>query len=238
MVVKSFVIWLVLLCICLAEDSVAQQLPDPGRFEDDIRQFEAQDAINPPAPGGIVLTGSSSITRWNDRAVQDLAPLSVIPRGFGGSVMNDVLHYLDRLVLKYEPRAVLIYEGDNDTGIANPIPRDVILEQLSQIIARIHEQLPQTRIYVLSVKPSILRWNVWPEAEEVSAGYRAIAEADPLVYYVDVATPFLNADGSVMDDVFVEDDLHHNELGTLIWGSIIRAALMPREARHEAVFDN
>jgi len=46
--------------------------------------------------------------------------------------------------------------------------------------------------------------------------------------------PFLWADGSVMEDIFVEDNLHLNALGNLIWGATIRAALMPLEARHES----
>ena len=225
-----------LLFLLLAAFSLqlsAQQLPDPERFEDDILRFEAQDRANPPPEGAIVLTGSSSIARWNDQAAAALAPLTVIPRGFGGSVMNDVLHYLDRIALNYNPRAILIYEGDNDTGSRNPIPKEMILDHLEQIIARVHETLPETRVYVLSVKPSILRWGVWPVAQEVSAGYKAIADADPLVYYVDVATPFLNSDGTVMSDIFVADNLHFNDLGNLIWGATIRAALMPVEARFE-----
>jgi hypothetical protein len=224
-----------LLLLYLAGSSVllAQDLPDPTRFEAEIQRFEAQDKENPPPRGAIVLTGSSSITRWNDRSVKDLAPLTVIPRGFGGSVMNDVLHYVDRVIIKYEPRAVLIYEGDNDTDASRALPKAMILDQLSRIIAKMHEALPETRIYVLSVKPSVRRWNVWRQAQDVNAGYRAIADKDPLVYYVDVVTPFLDASGNVMTDVFVDDNLHHNDLGTLIWGSAIRAALMPQEARYE-----
>ena len=222
-----------LLLVAFSLQLSAQQLPDPERFEADILRFEAQDRANPPPEGAIVLTGSSSIARWNDQAAAALAPLTVIPRGFGGSVMNDVLHYLDRIALNYNPRAILIYEGDNDTGSRNPIPKEMILDHLEQIIARVHETLPATRVYVLSVKPSILRWGVWPVAQEVSAGYKAIADADPLVYYVDVATPFLNSDGTVMSDIFVADNLHFNDLGNLIWGATIRAALMPVEARFE-----
>ncbi|MDA0207302.1 MAG: GDSL-type esterase/lipase family protein [Acidobacteria bacterium] len=224
---------ILLLCCTASSVLLAQDLPDPARLEAAIQRFEAQDKDNPPPRGAIVLTGSSSITRWNDQSVKDLAPLTVIPRGFGGSVMNDVLYYLDRIVLEYEPRAVVIYEGDNDTDISRAIPGTVILDQLSRIIARIHEALPETRIYVLSVKPSVRRWNVWRQAQDVSAAYREIANKDPLVSYVDVATPFLDASGNVMTDVFVKDNLHHNELGTLIWGSAIRAALMPQEARYE-----
>ena len=208
----------------------AQQLPDPERFEDAIRQFEEHDRADPPPQGAIVLTGSSSIARWNSQAKAALAPLTVIPRGFGGSVMHDVLHYLDRVAIAYRPRAILIYEGDNDTGSRNPIPEEMILDHLSRIIDRVHEALPETRIYVLSVKPSVLRWNAWPVAQRVSAGYKKIADDDPLVFYVDVATPFLNYDGSVMTDIFVEDNLHLNDLGNAIWGATIKAALMPMEA--------
>lgn len=228
------VTWLTFLLVPagLALSANAQQNLDPARWETSMQAFDAQDEASPPPENAIVLTGSSSIARWNNEAAAALAPLTVIPRGFGGSVMGDVLYHLDRVALRYNPRAILIYEGDNDTGMG--IPTATIMDQLQQIVDRIHTALPDTRIYVMTVKPSILRVNVWDKAQEVNAAYRELAEADPLVYYVDAATPFLKADGTVMDDIFVQDNLHLNTMGNLIWGSIIRAALMPREARHEA----
>lgn len=223
----------VLLCAVGPQSTQAQDFPDPTRFEPAIVAFEEQDKLQRPPEGAIVLTGSSSIARWNDQAAAALAPLTVIPRGFGGSYMHDLLHYLDRVVLVYKPRAVLIYEGDNDTGSNLRIPNESILADLRQIIARIHAELPETRVYVLAVKPSVLRLASWPIAQEVSAGFREMAAADPLVFYVDVATPLLNPDGTVMTDIFVEDNLHLNDLGNAIWGAVIKAALMPMEARAE-----
>jgi len=210
---------------------VSAQNTDPTRWEQAMQRFEEQDKMHAPPEGAILLTGSSSIARWNDQAAAALAPLTVIPRGFGGSVMSDVLYHLERVALKYNPRAILIYEGDNDT--ANEVPKNTILGQLKELVAKVHHALPETRIYVLSVKPCVLRENVWANAQAVNAGYQAIAAGDPLVYYVDVANPFLMADGHVMTDIFVEDGLHLNDMGNLIWGSSIRAALMPQEARHE-----
>lgn len=222
---------LALILFVIALPITAQQQNDSTRWEPAMQRFEEQDRAAPPPDGAIVLTGSSSIARWNDQAAAALAPLTVIARGFGGSVMEDVLYHLDQVALQYKPRAILIYEGDNDTarGIAN----DKIIGQFKQIVDKIHAALPETRIYVLSVKPSVLRVNVWHEAQQVNAGLKAVAHGDSLVYFVDVASPFLTADGSVMTDIFVEDNLHLNDMGNLIWGSAIRAALMPQEARFE-----
>ena len=222
----------------VATTATAQQaLPiDPSRYEGAIQAFEAADRENMPPPGAIVVTGSSSIARWNDAMPADLAPLSVIPRGFGGSAMADVLHFVDRVVIAYQPRAVVIYEGDNDTG-RFMVPPATIASELEQIIAAVHVELPETRVYVMSVKPSLARVAVWDKAQETNALYREVAAADERVHYIDVATPFLQADGTVMDDIFIDDGLHLNEKGTRIWASTIKAALMANEAQFESTND-
>jgi lysophospholipase L1-like esterase len=224
---------LLLLCVACVGTAQAQQYPDPKRFESEIVQYEQQDAKQMPPPGAIVLTGSSSIARWGNQAPAALAPLTVIPRGFGGSTMHDLAYYLDRVALVYKPRAILIYEGDNDTAAEPPVPNEAIVADLRSIIARIHSKLPQTRIYVLSIKPSVLRRARWATAQDVNAAFRGITTQDPLVYYVDVAPYLLNKDGTVMTDIFVADNLHLNDLGNSIWGAAIKAALMPAEAREE-----
>ena len=231
--IRSLLATALLLSVLGAQSACGQQFPDPQRFESEIVQFEQRDKLQRPPEGAIVLTGSSSIARWNSQAQAALAPLTVIPRGFGGSVMHDLLHYLDRVALVYKPRAILIYEGDNDTGASPRISGELILADLRQIIATIHQRLPQARIYLLSIKPSVLRRASWPAAQKVNAQYRQIAAADPLVHYVDVATPLLGQDGNVMTDIFVADNLHLNDKGNAIWGATIKAALMPLEAPAE-----
>jgi lysophospholipase L1-like esterase len=223
---------IVLLLIALPPDAYSQ-LPDPTRFERDIRRFERDDDRNPPPENAIVLTGSSSIGRWNNQAEEALSPLTVIPRGFGGSIMNDLVHYIDRVAINYKPRAVLIYEGDNDTSPGSMIPLAMITSQLDEIIDRIHAQLPEARVYVLSVKPSPIRESVWERAQLLNEHYQELADADPRVHYVDVATPLLKEDGSMRRDIYMRDDLHLNGSGNEIWGATIKAALMPLEAQYE-----
>ena len=162
----------------------------------------------------------------------DLAPLTVIPRGFGGSRMADVLHYVDRVIIAYEPRAVVIYEGDNDTWAG--FSAETIVGQFEEIAARIHDALPETRIHIMSVKPSVARTAVWPEAQRTNRMLQAIAAGNDLIHYLDAASHMLQPSGEVMTDIFVEDNLHLNEKGTDIWAAAIREGLMPVELRHES----
>ena len=150
--------------------------------------------------------------------------------------MADVLHFVDRVAIAYQPRAVVIYEGDNDTG-RFMVPPATIAAELEQIIGAVHAELPETRVYVMSVKPSLARVAFWDKAQEANALYHEVAAADDRVHYIDVATPFLQADGTVMDDIFIDDGLHLNEKGTRIWASTIKAALMAVEAQFESTND-
>ncbi len=224
---------LLVVALGLATLAAAQtRTIDPTRFEEAIQAFESEDGAMMPPEGAIVVTGSSSIRRWHPSLKQDLAPLTVIPRGFGGSAMQDVEYFLDRIVIKYKPRAVVIYEGDNDTGAYGVAPEEIV-GRLESIVDRIHAELPQTRVYVMSVKPSLARVAVWDKAQETNVLYQRLADSNDLVSYIDVATPFLQANGNVMDDIFIDDGLHLNEKGTQIWASTIKAALMEGEAEHE-----
>ena len=44
------------------------QKEGPERWEQTIREFEKADRANPPKPGGVLFTGSSSIAMWKDIA--------------------------------------------------------------------------------------------------------------------------------------------------------------------------
>ena len=221
-----------LILVPAAPSPAQEELPiDPLRFEQEIQAFEEADKAAMPAAGGIVVTGSSSIRRWHPSIAEDLAPLTVVPRGFGGSTMADLLHYLDRIVLPYRPRAVVIYEGDNDTG-RYFVPPAKIVDQFETIVARIHAELPATRIYVLAVKPSIARAGVWDRAVETNQLLQAAVAENPLLRYIDVAAPLLNAEGKARTDIFIEDGLHLNGRGTGLWADAIREALA-EELAHE-----
>ncbi len=127
---------------------------------------------------------------------------------------------------------VVIYEGDNDSG-SYGVPPAKIADELKQIISAIHEVLPRTRVYIISVKPSLARLDKWDKAQETNELFLEMAARNDKLSYIDIATPLMDTDGKVMDDVFVEDRLHLNDKGYRIWTAAIRAALMAGEAKYE-----
>lgn len=219
------------LIFALAGAAQAADYPSPDRWKLTVGGFNLEDEIIGERPGAIVATGSSSMRFWDHRIHQDLGPLTIISRGFGGSNMNDVLTFIDELVLRHDPRAVMIYEGDND--VAQGVPVDTILKTFKQAIEKIHDHDEGIRIYLLSVKPSISRSEMWPTMLEVNEKLEALASSDKRITYIDVATPMLNPDGSIRDDLFVADELHMNQKGYDIWRDVVAPVLIRNEVRYE-----
>ena len=204
--------------------------PDPSRFENAIKAFEEESKEVPPPEGAIVGIGSSSMRMWTS-IHEDLKPLTIIHRGFGGSIMNDVLYYADRIVIPYKPRAVLLYEGDNDTVLG--ISPEKIIETFNAFVKKIHEALPETRIYVISIKPSISRWNIWDAMKKANALLKARCETNPLLTYIDAASPMLDEKGEPRPDIFIQDNLHLNKKGYDIWSEAVRSVLIRKESGFE-----
>ncbi len=204
---------------------------DPTRWDDIMQEFALEDEIIGKQPAAIVATGSSSMKYWRRHIHKDLSPLTIIPRGFGGSNMNDVLYYLDELVLKHDPRAVMIYEGDND--VSQDVPGTTILETYTKAIGKIHAHDPNIRIYMISIKPSIDRASMWPRMREINAALKSMAESHENLLYVDVASSMLESDGSIMADIFVNDMLHLNQKGYQIWKDAIARVLLENELPFE-----
>lgn len=205
--------------------------PDPARFEDAIKRFEQADARQMPPRGAVLFTGSSSIRLWHEHLEADMAGLTVVGRGFGGSTMYDLLHYADRVILPYRPRAVVIYEGDND--IHAGISPEKLLETYEALLAVIHAELPDCRVYMLSIKPSHARWALWPKMQQANRMFAERCEKDERLTYVDLATPLLGEDGKPVASLFIDDQLHLSRAGYVVWRDTLAPLLKDAEAGHE-----
>jgi lysophospholipase L1-like esterase len=197
-------------------------LPDTARFAAELNAFVRADSITPPPPAPVLFVGSSSIRMWQSLAA-DFPGLPVLNRGFGGSRMDDVLRYADRLVFKYKPRAIVLYEGDNDLRDGRTPAR--IAGDVAEFLSRVRRTLPLTRVVCLSVKPSPSRWNLIGQMRQTNALLQAVVAQDTMATYVDVFTPMLGADGRPRAELFQSDSLHMTPAGYVIWKEAIAPVL-------------
>lgn len=229
----------VLVCVLLVgwqAGATAQQnsrpYSDPARYAQAMADFAEADRLSPPPQNAIVFVGSSSIRRWNT-LVEDMAPLTVLNRGFGGSNMRDAVHHIQQAVLQYQPRAVVLYEGDNDLASFGATPA-MVMAAFEDFYRQLHAALPESRLYVLSIKPSLSRLSVWPTMMNTNQSLAAACAEKINCRFIDVSAPMFSQDGSLSETLFVSDLLHMTPAGYKIWSDTIKPVLLEDELAFEA----
>lgn len=168
-----------------------------------------------PESNGILLLGSSSFTIWKD--VSEYFPgKNIVIRGFGGSQMNDVLYFKERLILPYRPKQIVFYEGEND--IANGEKPDSIFLELIQLINWTKKQLPGVKISMVSMKPGPKRWEFKKTLVEMNQKLKQLVNENKDIDFINIWNPLLGKDGKPVNGNYREDLLHLNANGYKIWG--------------------
>jgi len=205
-----------------APTPVLKALPDSARFAAELNAFMREDSASPPPPSPVLFIGSSSIRFWESLAT-DFPGVPVLNRGFGGSRMDDVLRYADRVVFRYKPRAIVLYEGDNDLQDGFTPAR--VAGSVAEFLSRVRRALPQARVVCLAVKPSPSRWNLADKVRQTNELLQAVVAQDTMATYVDVYTPMIGADGRPRAELFRADSLHMTPAGYAVWRDAVAPAL-------------
>jgi lysophospholipase L1-like esterase len=217
------VMMLAIASVCGATLQVSAQQPiDPNRWESTIQQFEAQDRQAAPTKGGIVFIGSSSIARWTNLA-ESFPGLEVVNRGFGGSELADSARYASRVVVPHAPRIVVLYAGENDLN--RGVTPDTISADFDRFTGVIRQSLPSTRIVVIGLKPSLLRWKIRDGMHQTNKLIQTRCAADRSCTYIDPWPSMIGRDGRPKPELFVEDGLHMTPEGYKAWTRMLQPHL-------------
>lgn len=194
---------------------------DLTRFDKAIASFEEKDKLARYSKDLILFTGSSSIVFWSTLA-EDMAPHRVLNRGFGGSVLPEMVHYFDRVVRKYQPKIIFLYCGEND--IAVDYTPEESYSSYRKFISLCEEHLPDTEIVFISMKPSPSRWNMWHNVDKANKLIQAYTKSHGHLHFVDVGPTMMQ--GAEPDkSIFVKDMLHMNPEGYKRWTKVIKPVL-------------
>lgn len=179
-------------------------------LEIDVRQ-------TPPAKP-VVFTGSSSIRMWTSLRT-DFPHLNVINRGFGGSHLEDLVHFAPKIVLPYKPKKIVVYSGENDIEVGQSAEN--VLADFKAFVDFRDKGLAGVPIVYISMKPSVLRWAKWPEMKRGNELIRGESARRKNVTFVDISERMLSGDGKPRPELFLADGLHLNAAGYALWREIL-----------------
>jgi lysophospholipase L1-like esterase len=132
-----------------------------------------------------------------------------------------LLYYYDRLVLKYQPSKIVLYEGDNDITASFLTP-DVVLKCFELFVKLTEIYLPGTTIYFISIKLSPSREKFIDKLLITNMMIKEYCNLHPKLHYIDITEKMYDSDGNIRTDIFLSDKLHLNEKGYELWTDIIK----------------
>ena len=195
------------LCVpvWLLAQAPAQLPAKSGRFQSDIERMLEKDKTSPPPRDGILFIGSSIFRLWTQLGEQ-MAPLPVFNRAFGGSVTQDLLDRMDQIVIPYKPRIIVYYCGSNDVNAGESA--DAIIGRTKQFLKIVNEKLPDTFVYYTSIQKAPDKRSRWDVVEAVNREMERYSHQAKQIGYIDLNPVLFDHQGNLREDLFLPDKLH------------------------------
>lgn len=205
-------------------DRIETQLPSGAVHWADIDP-RAADHVNrrldeiewqPRLQGGVLFLGDS---------ITEGAPLTTMfpglnlrNQGISWDTSDGVLLRLNQ-VTRHAPERIFLLIGTNDTNYTDDPSR--IAGNIEIIADRLHEALPETELYVVSVLPRNAPNNALVPA--VNAQVSAAADGADFVY-LDLASAMRAPNGEMLPELSY-DNLHLNVQGYAVWEKVLRTCV-------------
>ena len=231
--------WATALGLSLAASLVAA---DPGtddlaarrwaQYEPSFQAFAEADRAQPPVRGGIVFVGSSIFRQWADLREQ-MAPLPVLNRAFGGSRTADQLARFEQTIPPYAPRIVVYYCGSNDLN-ADLSPAE-IAANVHAFATRVRDRLPGTQVYFTSILRAPQKEAKWDQVDAANTLVRDFCATEARWHFVDLNPAVFDAAARPRVELYRDDLLHYQPPAYAAFARILRPVLERAWAELEPV---
>jgi hypothetical protein len=231
---RCIALWISLLVLGSNLSATTATAPGPElraaaseRWEEDIVALEARDRSESHPEDSVLFVGSSSIRGW-EGIVDDMAPYHPIQRGYGGAKFSDLAVYARRLIAPHTFRALVVFVGNDVSGKPDDATPEQVRGWFGHMVDVAREVEPEASIFCIEITPTWSRWEAWPKIREVNRAVSEECAARAKVHFIPTAHAYLGNDGQPWADLFIDDNLHLNDLGYRIWSAIIKSHLDAR----------
>ncbi len=171
----------------------------------------------------LIFIGNSIIHHWENAGKESwdkyFAKYNPVNMGFGGDRTQHVLWRLDNGELDgINPKLAIVMIGTNNAGSGDTA--EMIADGVIQIVSRIRNALPDTKILLLGIFPRGL-----PDAAvrttnaTASALFSKVAD-NKVIFYKNINDIFLDENGYIPEEI-MPDKLHPNAKGYELWAEAI-----------------
>lgn len=214
---KSFYVFFSTVCMGLFAQENKQIFHN--YFYDQRRSFFES---MPTDKNEIILLGDSITNCANWEEI--FSGKKVKNRGISGDITLGVLDRMDEIV-RSKPKKVFILIGIND--IAQKISPEKILENYQNIILKLKNDSPRTRVYIQSILPTNDEFDTFKNHQgkmqmikEINIELEKLAKENK-VEFINLFPYFLDQNGKLSKS-YTNDGLHLLGPGYLLWASIIK----------------
>ncbi len=193
-----------------------------------VRTFEQQDASANNLSCDVLFVGSSSFRMWTTLE-QDMAPLTVINRSYGGSCIRDILYYYDSIVKRFTPRKIILYVENDLSGSSADTSVGDAYDLFRLFAQKVQGDFPDVTLYIVSIKPSFAREKERTKTVMLNTLLKEYCENNDHLVFIDITRAMFDETGKLRDDLFLADRLHLNAKGYALWTGIIKPYLIDKQ---------
>lgn len=207
-----------------------------NNYDDKIAEYEAKGIEK----GKIIFYGSSGFTRWSSQ--YGVTPVEqqilakdgsqiCINHGFGGSTAHELVHYYDRMVKAYEPKALVVSTCINDWG--KHYTGTEQLACIKYLCEQAISDFPDIHIYVTDVRPMAKPISATSkmEKQQLNVAIKKYCETRPdqlyfvalsqeTFYYNNPESATTNTYEDINVSLYVEDQVHYTQEGYNLFAEV------------------
>jgi len=190
----------------------------------EIDAFEKLNSITKYPEDAILFIGSSSIRLWKTME-EDMAPYSVIQRGYGGAHFRDLVFFTDRILANHSLSMVVCFVANDISGTPRDGSPKEVLKLFKLFVKQVRDKHPDIPILQIAVTPTLSRWKYWNKIKEVNELINSFCKKTEGLYFIDTVPTYLDDKGQPKPEWFIKDQLHLNTKGYEVWNRLIKTEI-------------
>jgi hypothetical protein len=202
------------LVYLVSRDTMETLDASPDAWTREINAYASADALNHLPTDPIVVVGGHRVRLW--RGLDDLlAPKTVLMRGLGDAIVEDITYNYSRLVGYYQPDTVVLLPGNSEFHIRdNKSPED-LATAIAELVELDGSYGITRHFYIFTPLKTPLYPQDNPKIDQTTRLLKAWADTDKRVTILDANALLCSADGSAKPDFYRSDGVNLNEHGYL-----------------------